>query len=63
MSGDYHFEGRRKDGSRWVMCCGKPVTDLDDARRIARKRIEDGDFDRVEIYVYEKRVVEVVDGG
>lgn len=58
---EYHFEGIRDDGSRWVLCGNDVVDDLGNAREIARKCLDERGFESVEIYVYERKVVEVVE--
>lgn len=60
-STEYHFTGIDRDGGRWVLCGGRPVYDLEDARGVAARRLEEDDkFDRIEIYVLTEHVVEEV---
>ena len=58
---EYHFEGIRDDGSRWLLCGNDVVYDLDKAREIAMNSLDERGFESVEIYVYKRKVVEVVE--
>lgn len=57
---EYHFEGIRDDGSRCLLCGNGVVDDLCTAREIAKKSLNEHGFESVEIFVYKKKVVEVV---
>lgn len=62
MKHDYHFEGIGTDGrSRYCIIGGKTCTDLGEARDFAKRRMEDGKYKSIEIFVYDKRIVEVVE--
>ena len=56
---EYHFEGIRDDGSRWLLCGNGVVDDLCTAQ--AKKSLDERGFESVEIFVYKKKVVEVVE--
>lgn len=58
---EYHFEGIRDDGSRWLLCGNGVVDDLCTAREIAKKSLDERGFESVEIFVYKRKVVEVVE--
>lgn len=58
---EYHFEGIRDDGSRWLLCGNGVVDDLCTAQEIAKKSLDERGFESVEIFVYKKKVVEVVE--
>lgn len=57
---EYFLNGKKKDGSWWLLCGGMART-LEENKEVARKRIESGEFVKVQICEWAHRVVEEVD--
>ena len=59
-SDDLYLVGIDKNGSEWIMSIAERPKDLYGFRKLARERLTEGDFDKIEIRRHTSVLVETV---
>lgn len=57
---DYFLNGIKRDGSERMLCGASKLGTLDEVTKMARRRVDSGEFERVEVCEWTHRVVKVV---